>query len=87
MDEVYTSLTVETRGASRATGSDTVDVGQLLLQGSRLIVTGAPGSGKSTLLQYQAWTLARALLSGDAQLAAERLGFTLPKDRAGNPQP
>jgi formylglycine-generating enzyme required for sulfatase activity len=82
LDEVYTSLTVETR----STGP-TVDVGQLLLQGSRLVVTGAPGSGKSTVLQYVTWTLARALRTGDAQLAAGRLGFTIPRDREGNLQP
>jgi formylglycine-generating enzyme required for sulfatase activity len=83
LEEVYTSLTVEARGA----GSTTVDVGQLLLQGSRLVITGAPGSGKSTVLQYVTWTLARALRTGDAQLAAERLGFTIPKDTEGNSQP
>ena len=42
LDEVYTSLSIEARE------SHTVDVGQLLLQGSRLVITGAPGSGKST---------------------------------------
>ena len=81
LDEVYTSLTVE------AGGSHTVDVGQLLLQGSRLVGTGAPGSGKSTVLQYVTWTLARALLTGDAQLAADRLDFTIPEDEEGKPQP
>ena len=45
------------------------------------MVTGAPGSGKSTVLQYVAWTLARALRAGDAQLAADRLGFVIPKDK------
>jgi formylglycine-generating enzyme required for sulfatase activity len=87
LDEVYTSLTVEARGAGRAAGSPTVDVGQLLLQGSRLVVTGAPGSGKSTVLQYIAWTLARALRTGDAQLAADRLGFVIPQGQGGEPRP
>jgi formylglycine-generating enzyme required for sulfatase activity len=81
LDEVYTSLTVEARG------SQFLDVGQLLLQGPRLVVTGAPGSGKSTILQYVTWTLAHALLTGDAQLAADRLGFTIPQDGEGVDRP
>jgi formylglycine-generating enzyme required for sulfatase activity len=87
LDEVYTSLTAEARGTIEARGSHAVDVGQLLLQGPRLIVTGAPGSGKSTVLQYIAWTLAHGLLVGDPELAVERLGLTLPSDREGQARP
>jgi formylglycine-generating enzyme required for sulfatase activity len=87
LDEVYTSLTIDTRGAAAVGGESLVDVEQLLRQGSRLVVTGAPGSGKSTVLQYIAWTLAHALLHGDPYLAVERLGLALPLDKDGEHRP
>jgi predicted NACHT family NTPase len=49
---------------------------QLLAQGSRLAVIGAPGCGKTTVLQHVAWSLAEALRSGRPELAADRLGLT-----------
>jgi energy-coupling factor transporter ATP-binding protein EcfA2 len=51
-------------------------MGELLLQGNRLAVIGAPGCGKTTVLQHIAWTLAQALRTGRAQLAAEQLGLS-----------
>ena len=49
---------------------------ELLAQGNRLAVIGAPGCGKTTVLQHIAWTLAEALRTGQAALATERLGLT-----------
>ena len=49
---------------------------ELLAQGNRLAVIGAPGCGKTTVLQHIAWTLAEALRAGRPDLAADRLGLT-----------
>jgi formylglycine-generating enzyme required for sulfatase activity/energy-coupling factor transporter ATP-binding protein EcfA2 len=49
---------------------------ELLAQGTRLAVTGAPGCGKTTVLQHIACTLAEALRTDQPGLATERLGLT-----------
>jgi predicted NACHT family NTPase len=49
---------------------------ELLAQGDRLAVTGAPGCGKTTVLQHIACTLAAALGTDQSDLAAARLGLT-----------
>jgi predicted NACHT family NTPase len=49
---------------------------ELLRQGDRLVVIGAPGCGKTTVLQHIAWTLAEALRTDQPALATERLGMT-----------
>ncbi len=49
---------------------------ELLRQGERLVVIGAPGCGKTTVLQHIAWTLAKALRTDQPALATERLGMT-----------
>ncbi len=47
----------------------------LLAQGSRLAVIGAPGCGKTTVLYHIAWALAEALGTDQAALALQRLGL------------
>jgi energy-coupling factor transporter ATP-binding protein EcfA2 len=49
---------------------------ELLRQGERLVVIGAPGCGKTTVLQHIAWTLAKALRTDQPALATEHLGMT-----------
>jgi predicted NACHT family NTPase len=46
--------------------------------GERIVVIGGPGCGKSTVLQHIAWTLAYALLHGDADFAHQRAGLRPP---------
>ena len=48
----------------------------LLHQGERLVLIGAPGSGKTTVLQHIAWTLAEALRTHQPDLTTARLGLS-----------
>ena len=48
----------------------------LLHQGERLVLIGAPGCGKTTVLQHIAWTLAEALRTHQPYLATARLGLS-----------
>ncbi len=59
-----------------AAQAEQIRMPQLLAQGRRLAVIGAPGCGKTTVLQHIAWTLAEALRTGQPDLAADRLGLT-----------
>jgi formylglycine-generating enzyme required for sulfatase activity/energy-coupling factor transporter ATP-binding protein EcfA2 len=53
-----------------------ISMRELLAQGDRIALIGGPGCGKTTVLQHIAWTLAEALTTGDARIAADRLGLT-----------
>lgn len=55
-----------------------VDMGGLLRDNTRLVITGAPGSGKTTYLYVIASTLARAMRAGQAEEAQAALGLEGP---------
>jgi formylglycine-generating enzyme required for sulfatase activity/energy-coupling factor transporter ATP-binding protein EcfA2 len=91
LDDVYVPLAAEAlpapleelkRGLRRgrepmeAEAVQHITMRELLTQGDRLAVIGAPGCGKTTVLQHIAWTLAEALSTGRIDLAAERLGIS-----------
>ncbi len=61
---------------SGAAPAEKIKMENLLGQGSKLAVVGAPGCGKTTVLQHIAWTLAEALRTHRPDLAAERLGLS-----------
>jgi formylglycine-generating enzyme required for sulfatase activity/energy-coupling factor transporter ATP-binding protein EcfA2 len=48
-----------------------IEMNQVLLQGTHLAITGGAGSGKSTVLLHMAWALATAIVEGKAELAAK----------------
>jgi formylglycine-generating enzyme required for sulfatase activity len=91
LDEVYVPLAAEALPEAREElkrpgrrpagepddlgGTRRITMRDLLGQGSRLAVVGAPGCGKTTVLYHIAWTLAEALATGNAGLAADRLGL------------
>lgn len=91
LDEVYVPLAAEPLPNARAQlrrnlgrggaaeepeAPRQISMRELLAQGNRLAVIGAPGCGKTTVLQHIAWTLAEALRTGRPELAAERLGLS-----------
>jgi formylglycine-generating enzyme required for sulfatase activity len=89
LDEVYVPLAAEAlpearEGLKRGLGEGLGETAQvrritmreLLAQGSRLALIGAPGCGKTTVLYHIAWTLAEALRTGQTRLAADRLGLS-----------
>jgi hypothetical protein len=66
------------RLAETAPTTREISMRQLLAQGPRLIVIGAPGCGKTTVLQHIAFTLCRALQADQPALAEAELGLTGP---------
>ncbi len=69
---------VETRLAGPGLVPADISMRELLAQGPRLIVIGAPGCGKTTVLQHIAFTLCRALQTNQPELAKTELGLTGP---------
>jgi predicted NACHT family NTPase len=59
-----------------AAPSERITMQDLLHQGDRLVLIGAPGCGKTTVLQHIAWTLAEALRTHQLELATARLGLS-----------
>ena len=59
-----------------AAPSKRITMQDLLHQGDRLVLIGAPGCGKTTVLQHIAWTLAEALRTHQPDLATARLGLS-----------
>jgi formylglycine-generating enzyme required for sulfatase activity len=89
LDEVYVPLAAEAlpeareglkRGLGEGLGETSqarrITMRELLAQGSRLALIGAPGCGKTTVLYHIAWTLAEALRTGQTRVAAGRLGLS-----------
>jgi formylglycine-generating enzyme required for sulfatase activity len=89
LDEVYVPLAAEAlpeareglkRGLDEGLGESgqawRITMRELLAQGSRLALIGAPGCGKTTVLYHIAWTLAEALRTGQTRLVADRLGLS-----------
>ncbi|MBV7336071.1 CHAT domain-containing protein [Chloroflexi bacterium TSY] len=71
LETVYVPLTAEHWGCAE----EAIEMNEVLKQGSRLIITGAPGGGKTTVLQHIAWVLANAIALDRPQLAQEKLGL------------
>ncbi len=55
------------------------ELDRILQQGQHLVITGGPGCGKTTVLQHIAYTLCRALVDEQPNLAEKKLGLNLPQ--------
>ncbi|PID86906.1 MAG: hypothetical protein CSB13_02050, partial [Chloroflexi bacterium] len=81
LPDVYVSLIAQKevrRGQDKESEGNQklIDMSQLLAQGSRLVITGAPGSGKTTFLRHIAHLLAHALCTGDDTPVRQQLNIT-----------
>jgi formylglycine-generating enzyme required for sulfatase activity len=67
-----------TQEADEPASAQRISMSELLSQGRHLVAIGAPGCGKTTVLYHIAWTLARALRTGEEEAARALLGIDGP---------
>lgn len=79
LNTAYVHLEAEAFAGSTSWRS--MRMNDLLGFGRRLVVTGGPGSGKTTVLQYAAWTLAGAIAYDRLDIARDRIGLDLEKEK------
>lgn len=81
MDLKTAYVHLEAEGFSGSTSWRSMRMNEVLDFGRRLVITGGPGSGKTTVLQYVAWTLADAIARDRLDIARDRIGLDLAREK------
>ena len=82
LSEIYVRLRVmfdeDAPEETEAHESRPIDIQMAMLRYAKLVIVGDPGSGKSTFLKYIALMLARSFVTGNSNIALEKLSLPEP---------